>query len=155
MLHPVPLKLQSVTKHENKASLEAILKVKLSSKMQSSVLIIQITSNNADALCFLQSSNRYKRFRGLTQLILTSKEMKNKHLNILLLFPAFTLLTTVSIEKSSSVLIIHSSLYEMGVRPRLAGAFYYFIIIQFHKALYKQKWRRRAPTEPECQCSWL
>lgn len=59
--------------------------------------------------------------------------MKNEHLNILLLFPAFTLLTTVSIEKSSSVLIIHSSLYEMGVRPRLAGAFYYFIIIQFHK----------------------
>lgn len=89
-----------MTKHKNKARLEAILKVKLSSKMQSSVPIIQITSNNADALCFLQSGNRYERFRGLTQLILTSKEMKNEHLNILLLFPAFTLLTTVSIEKS-------------------------------------------------------
>lgn len=66
--------------------------------MQSLVLTIQMASDN-EALCFLQAGNGCKRFCELTLLIITSREMKNVHFNILLLFPAFILLTIVFLEK--------------------------------------------------------
>lgn len=58
-----------------------------------------MASDNTDMLCFMQARKRYKRFCGLTLLIITSKEMKNVHLNIPLLFPALILLTIVFLEK--------------------------------------------------------
>lgn len=58
-----------------------------------------MASDNTDASCFLQARNRYKRFFGVTLLILTSKEMKHMRLNILPLFPAFILLTIFFLEK--------------------------------------------------------
>lgn len=123
MLQPFSLKLQWLN---TRTSLKAILKVKLSSKMQSSVLIIQMASDNADALCFLQRGNRYKRFRGLTLLIITSKEMKNERLNILLCFPTFNPFDNCFYRKNLNVLIIHSSIYKMGAHPQMGWCFLLF-----------------------------